>query len=405
MRTKQSKIAPAAPEAVDTVTLLWVGPGKLATKQFNKASPDAEVTSKQFDAGYFYAVLRPIGVSCIEDLSLVLTTAEKWPQALIVRGAPVSESLIGTDVTRTGSGDGSAFKGNFMTPIQGRHYVEIDVDKLQLPTGWTLDHASIGKICEYVIQLLPAEFHDASYHWQLSSSSGVFDRTKVSAHFWFWLKRPVPDADLKSWAKHVNHAANIKLIDPALFQHVQPHYIAAPIFTGMSDPFPTRSGLISKSLGSVDLKLPPPVAVSQTGSTVNSDSFNRSGDGGFEYYLSQIGDHPGGDGFHDPIVRAAASYVAAHGTQDTDAEALFLSIQLRVIKADSSNHSRGDVEARSSRDHIMSAINTALNKYGDAVGQRRKSRRLVGLTPDAHEGYQEIAMIQASIDAILDEVF
>jgi len=274
-----------------------------------------------------------------------------------------------------------------------------------LPQGWTLDQASISKICEYIVHLLPPEFHDASYHWQLSSSAGVFDQTTVSAHFWFWLAKPIPDIALRAWAKHVNDVAGFKLIDPTLFQHVQPHFVAAPMFKNMPDPFPDRSGLVIKSSGQVDLQLPPAAPVATDGGTPSCGNFNTSGGSGFDYHLSQVGDHPGGDGFHMPIIQAAASYVAEHGTEGTNVEALCSIIQQRVRTADASKHGKGEVESRADRDHVMSAITSAMRKYGDAASQRRKGRRLVGLTPEAHDGYQDIATIQAELDAILDKVF
>jgi len=400
---KNPTMAPSQP--LDTVTILWVQPGKFASKQFSKTATDAKVNVRGYNAGLLYTLPAPIGVSCIEELSEVLTVVERQPRVLIIRGAPVSVDLIDKDVRRKGSDEGGNFVGNFQTPSQGRHYLEIDVDKLPLPKGWTLDQASISKICEFVIHKLPPEFHDASYHWQLSSSAGVFDQTKVSAHLWFWLAKPIPDLALRAWAEHVNDEAGVKLIDPALFQHVQPHYIAAPSFKGMDDPFPVRSGLVIKSSGQVDFQLPPPESVSHIAGTASGGTFNTSGGSGFEYHLSQIGDHPGGDGFHMPIVQAAASYVGEHGTEDTDVEALFSIIQQRVLTADGSKHSRSEVEGRASRDHIMSAITSGLRKYGDAASQHRKSRRLLGLTPDVHDAYQDIATIEVSIDALLDQVF
>lgn len=395
----------ALPQPLDAVTILWVHPGKFAAKQFSKAAPGAEVIVKNYDAGFLYTVPEPIGVSCIEDLSAMLTGVECWPSALIIRGAPVSGDLIGKDVARTGSGEGDSFVGNFQTPSQGRYYLEIDVDKLPLPIGWKLAPTNISKVCEYIVHLLPPEFHQVSYHWQLSSSAGVFDQTTASAHLWFWLALPIPDSALKTWAKHVNKESGTKLIDHALFQHVQPHYIAAPLFKGMADPFPVRSGLVIKSSDSVDLQLPPAVPVTGTGGTTSGGNFNTSGGSGFDNHLGQIGDHPGGDGFHMPIVQAVASYVAEHGTEGTDVESLCSIIQQRVLIADASKHSKSDVEDRADRVHIMSAISSALRKYGDSPNQRRKSRRLIGLKATAHDGYQDIATIQANIDAILDKVF
>ena len=405
MIANRTQVALAAAAAIDTVTILVTKPGNLATKQFSKATRRSKVVMQAYNAGYLYSALTPVGVNNINDLSVVLGYCEQNPNTLIIRGEPVADAAIGAWVRRTGSGEGSDFTGNFKTPEEGRHYLEIDVDKLPLPSGMTLDCASIGKICEHIIHLLPAEFHDVSYHWQLSSSAGVFDNTKVSAHFWFWLTKPVPDAALKRWAKHVNKVAGIKLVDDALFQHVQPHYVAAPLFNGMADPFPVRSGLVVKSCDRVDLQLPPLELATNVGGGASCGSFNTNSGSGFDYHLGQIGDHLGGDGFHMPIVQAAASYVGEHGTEGTDVETLLSTIKQRVLTADASKHSTGEIEARASRDHIMSAITSALHKYGNAASQRRKARRLVGLTPGAQAGYQDVATIQAGIEAILAKVF
>ncbi|MBK7001819.1 MAG: hypothetical protein IPH35_18130 [Rhodoferax sp.] len=405
LTAKRTQVALAASAAIDTVTILLTKPGYLATKQFSKSSSSSKIVMQGYNAGYLYSVLGPCGVNDIYDLSAVLKYCEQNPNALIIRGEPVSDAVVGPWVRRQGSDEGSAFKGNFKTPLQGRHYLEIDVDKLSLPIGWILDQASISKICEYIVHLLPPEFHEASYHWQLSSSAGVFDASKASAHFWFWLVQPVPDTSLKIWAKHVNKVAGIKLVDPALFQHVQPHYVAAPLFNGMADPFPVRSGLVTKSSDRVCLQLPPPEFSAHAGGTGSSTSFHTSGGSGFDYHLSQIGDHAGGDGFHVPVVRSAASYVSEHGIEGTDVEYLFSIIQKRVLAADASKHSKTDIDERASRKHIMSAIESGLRKYGDAASQRRKTRRLLGLTPNAHNGYQDITTIQSSIDAILSKVF
>lgn len=404
MRAKLSKLALACSGAVDTVTVLWTAPGKLATKQFSRNSPKSAPTVKQYDAGHLFSAPNPVGVSNIEELSVVLQFIERQPRALIVRGAPAAEAIIGKDVTRTGSGNGDGFVGNFKTPNVGRHYLAIDVDKYVLPHGLRLNQANIQKICEHIVHLLPQEFHGASYHWQLSSSAGVFNRTMLSAHFWFWLTKPVPDAALKIWARHVNQVLGIKLVDDALFQHVQAHYTAAPIFNGMADPFPVRSGLTVKSSDSVNLQLPPPEVAARAVTASTTATFSASGGSGFEFYLKQIGDHPGGDGFHRPIVQAIASYVSEHGSERTDTEFLYSTVRNRVLAADGSKHSQAEVADRASGTHILSAIASAQRKYGDAA-QRRKSRRIEGMEPHFKGEFQAATMIQSSLAAILDKVF
>jgi hypothetical protein len=102
---------------------------------------------------------------------------------------------------------------------------------------------------------------------------------------------------------------------------------------------------------------------------------------GFQGHLASIGDHPGGDGFHGPILRATASYVAEHGAEGTDIEELYDVVSARVIAADSSNHSAEEVEQRASREHIIPAIEGAIKKYGDGADQRQKSRLITGMQP------------------------
>ena len=59
---------------------------------------------------------------------------------------------------------------------------------------------------------------------------------------------------------HRNARAGMKLIDPALFNDVQAHFTAAPVFEGLVDPFSVRSGLVRKEVDEVALKLPAPKA-------------------------------------------------------------------------------------------------------------------------------------------------
>jgi hypothetical protein len=94
-------------------------------------------------------------------------------------------------------------KANFETPPNGRLWVLIDIDKYKLPTGMGLkiDHE---EVIEFLVGLLPAEFHDVTYHWQMSSSAGFGKSDLVSMHLWFYLEKPARDDALKAWAALVN---------------------------------------------------------------------------------------------------------------------------------------------------------------------------------------------------------
>src|SRR3989442_2673136 len=128
---------------------------------------------------------------------------------------------------------------NSKTPHSGSNRIYIEFKKNTLPPGLRL-RQDISAVCDHMSGLLPTEFHQASYHWHLSSSAGITHPSIVSLHLWYWLDRPVPDALLKAWALRWNAKAGTKLIDPALFNDVQPHYTAAPTFAGLIDPFPER---------------------------------------------------------------------------------------------------------------------------------------------------------------------
>ena len=92
----------------------------------------------------------------------------------------------------------------------------------------------------YLSDLLPPEFHDVTFWAQLSSSSGINGWDKVSAHLWFMLDRPITDDQLHQWASSIDAP-----IDTRLFNAVQPHFTAAPIFSyDVADPCPVRCGLI-----------------------------------------------------------------------------------------------------------------------------------------------------------------
>jgi hypothetical protein len=384
----------------DHLTILTTSPGKIATKRFVMKGQAVEMVG--YDAGLLFGVLEPYPVTSIIELSDVLSALEGLPNFLIIRGEPKDPSCVGAWVRRTGS----AGVGNFETPSRGRRWIQIDFDKIEVP-----DHLSVITdpvvVCEYLVKMLPLEFHKASYHWTLSSSAGMVDRGQVSMHIWFWLQNPVADPVLKAWAKHVNQdAGGKKIVDSALFQSVQAHYTAAPIFDGVIDPIPVRSGLQKKASGAVDLKFDPPKAAPAHNSSERAGASSPSiaYDSGFAHHISMIGDHPGGEGFHNAIVAAAASYVGSHGAAQTDREELFDLLGEAVLAADRSGHDDAYVEQMASREHIMPAIDSALKKFGSQATTRKKSKIHRGVRPhytskaisveEAQRRLAEMAMIK-----------
>jgi hypothetical protein len=377
--------APAAAN-IDSITILKCATGAASKRVI--AWPGSGPVIENYNAGLKF-FFKEFPASNVSELSAVLRGAENVSQALVIRGAP-RDGLDSTKPHRR-------LKANFVTPPAGRRWILIDFDKIPLPPGVRLQQ-DVSAVCEHLIGRLPSEFRDASCHWQLSTKAGLFDPSIVSMHLWFWLDRPIPDAELKRWARSWNDKSGIKIIDEALFNDVQAHYTAAPQFVGMPDPFPVRSGLRWKDAGDVPLRLPKGrVAPARTTGVHQS--------GGFDEILAEIGDLPGGQGFHMPIIRAVASYVATHGRQETDIEALYEVVRARVLAADQSSHDVGYVEEMASREHIIPAITTAISKFGDTDSSRRKSRQIEGIAPHFEQKPTSVGEASAQLQDAIDDFF
>ena len=116
--------------------------------------------------------------------------------------------------------------------------------------------------------MLPPEWQGAGYHWQLSSSHGHPSKRAegLKVHVWFWLAKPLTSAQLKAYAERYMPVADLSLFNP-----VQVHYTAAPVFeAGQVDPVPMRSGFVPGVLGDeVELTVDAAVlsALGKTGGT------------------------------------------------------------------------------------------------------------------------------------------
>lgn len=183
---------------------------------------------------------RRVPVDNIFDLSKLLTEIEANPQEGVIRGAyngvdPIAERRL----------------VNFTD--EPHHWVCLDVDKWPLPQGLALDDPA-ACVAAFISCELPDDFQEVTHHWQLSSSAGKPGSEGVlNAHIWFWLSAPTKSHEMKRWARI------LKLkVDKTLFNPVQLHYTAAPVFEdGTVDPVKTRSGLTRGLLADdVDLVMP-----------------------------------------------------------------------------------------------------------------------------------------------------
>jgi hypothetical protein len=147
---------------------------------------------------------------------------------------------------------------------------------------------------------------------------GAVAPDQLRAHLFFWLDRPVADADLRRWASSLKKAG-LPLV-PSVFAPVQPHYIAAPVFVGMPDPLPWRSGLRPRLVDRVALVLPPPERPPR-GVQTSLRAFGS----GLDFHLNRIGP----EGYQEPIKATVGAFFAHHGA-DADGEIIKSEIRARI---------------------------------------------------------------------------
>lgn len=173
-----------------------------------------------------------VSVQSIHDVFDVLRGLQLQDSQAVIRG----KLIAGRDkknILRRSRARGEQ-PANFESAA--RRWVMIDVDDLVLRSEWQNVDASAEKIIAHTVRHLPVEFHSVKCVYQWSSSMGV-KTDKIRVHLWYWLSRSTSDAELKAWLTGCP-------VDTALFQSVQLHYTANPIFcSGALDPIKTRVGL------------------------------------------------------------------------------------------------------------------------------------------------------------------
>jgi predicted P-loop ATPase len=244
MSLAQSKLGDEPPISADLITLLRTNDGKPYTKRW---CIDGTITG--YGDGFLFEH-REIPVSNINELSKLLSSIENEPQTCALR-----YQYAGPNETLTRR-LGKLFRD------QALHSLCIDVDKFE-PLAADPVADPVAAILEYIRTMLPAPFHGASFHWQLSSSAGHPTKPGLRAHLWFWLAEPRTSAALKAWADA--HKKEYQL-DATLYRTVQVHYTAAPILDpGVVNPVRVRSGFTRGAHDEVTIdiaELPPQEPVS-----------------------------------------------------------------------------------------------------------------------------------------------
>jgi hypothetical protein len=306
-------------------------------------------------------------VTDIQGLSALLTSLEQDPHKAIIRGVPADDVDTEKQVRRKLRRSTTSEPNEEPFLDQAASWIMIDVDKLLLPSGMDVVKEPLSAI-QYAIEQLPSEFHDASYHWQLSASAGVKDTNTLSVHLYFWLDRSLSNELLRGWANSLN---NKRLVDHSVYNPVQLHYTAAPLFADdTANPFrDNRSGFTTKAKNSVCLKLPSAEERNKANSSsASSMELDENRVRGFNNILATLGDHEGGDGFNRPLLRSTASYVSKAGRDiaEKSMDSLIDTLRIAIDNADQSSHCLEEIERYKSDRYLTDLIVRAIDKFGDS---------------------------------------
>ena len=175
----------------------------------------------------------------IEDLSQILTRAERYSDLLAVRGAIRNASAHKQNINRRCRPRPND-EGPDLEDVP-RCWVMIDLDRKPEPEGfdWILDprRTAVWAAERY----LPDGWADRKFHYQFGSSAGM--QPGLSLHFWFWLDKPCTSRELKRTFETHSYGFDLSLYNPS-----QPHYTAAPQFIDLDDPLKgQRSGGVAMS--------------------------------------------------------------------------------------------------------------------------------------------------------------
>lgn len=181
-----------------------------ATKRFTAAGV------KDYSIGKYFQVEEK-AVNGLEDIHRILHAASLDPKSFVIRGAPTGPQR--DRVLRRSRGEDATFRDD---PC---HWVCLDIDSADPVTQDPA--AELRALVDSAPQL-----KGVSCVAQLSSSWGI--KPGVRAHLWFWLEEARTSQQVSEWAAGLPFR-----VDHALFNPVQPHYTAAPIFEGIEDPVTT----------------------------------------------------------------------------------------------------------------------------------------------------------------------
>jgi hypothetical protein len=310
-----------------SLTILRSVSGKLATKRFYR-----DANGVIIQVNYGLEKWWQTEVARITDFAAMAAQLDCLlddPLALPVRGAPKAGVDITQLIVRRSNGSDATIED---VP---QHFLHLDLDCIEEPHLDVVSRPEEAR--QYALDLIASaapELRGAACWMSWSSSAGVYDRTRVKLHCWYWAAEPYTCARLKVWGEQVNARAGFMLVDLKLFQPVQANYVARPLFEDVDDPFPgaARAVVVEGYMPTLVIEDPPPPPPRHRVKSVGGRGGSSSAS--IEAAIASMGEDA--DGFHGPWLRAMSIFYAQNGP-DADPRPLILRL-VRAIK----NHGTRD---------------------------------------------------------------
>jgi hypothetical protein len=388
-------------------SLVHGGYQPVLAKRFFVAT-NGDVGLKSYDNGlWFAAEIR--NVRCIDDLYQLLTEIEPDRHVSVIRGAP-KDTVSFARLRRRGV--------NFRDVA--RHWVMLDVDGHGAFDGVLDDPERVAReLLEELTEAAP-ELRDVTAVVQFSASAGIREiaeaeaaiglekpgrwagriKPGLSAHVWFWLRKPLGQKALKRWQKRVEK--NGFSLDYHPLQTVQHHFTAVPIFDRpLRDPLAGRRTFLIRGLED-DAELVVPDTQWSREAFYSSDGGNCYSGLDFMGCLATIG----GAQFRVPMCHAIFAYLREHWP-NPDLEMLKAAIRERLVIAPRGSRSEETIAEYASDRHLDGYIGWCLEKRreNEAERQAKANARVEPAFPDKGLPREEaIAKTAAVIDDFVRRV-
>jgi hypothetical protein len=286
----------------DGLTVLLAQGEHIAAKQY--AWDGADWTKVDYNLGFRFRPV-PYTFNGLRELADLIEEMRKHSNAVIVRGELSDEARAGAEqdsdytIARRKNDRNDGISAS-LVEVE-RQWVMVDVDHYPLAADADLCNDPVPVIDEAIRMLLPDGFHDAECFYQFSNSAG-FTEGVLKVHLFFELSEPASNDHLRAvFKRHAPH------VDRAVFNAVQPHYLADPVIVGGDDPLPQRTGWRHGNRPTATLPdLRPSGGPAGTGG--NSKGNRGRGTSIGTSSLDRLGDGDGLDGFHAPLLSTTMQY-------------------------------------------------------------------------------------------------